>query len=62
MTALTAKVIAMFSLGYNVVPVIFIIPTFNVITIACTVILLQNVGGITSSTKKRNYEKVTYAE
>ncbi|MFL5789123.1 MAG: hypothetical protein ACJ748_13770 [Flavisolibacter sp.] len=62
MTALTAKVVAMLSLGYNVGPLIFIIPTFNVITIACTVIVLQNVRGKNSLTKKRNYEKVAYAE
>jgi hypothetical protein len=42
MTALTAKVIAMYSLGYNVIPVIFIIPTFNIITIACTLLLLKS--------------------
>jgi hypothetical protein len=35
MTALTAKVIAMRSLGYNVIPVIFIIPVFN----ACALVL-----------------------
>ena len=62
MTALTAKVIAMWSLGYNVVPVIFIIPTFNVITIVCTVLLLGNVGEKTPLTEKRNYEKLTYAK
>ena len=44
MTALTAKVIAMWSLGYNVVPVIFIIPSFNLVTILCTVIILKNIS------------------
>jgi hypothetical protein len=43
MTALTAKVIAMYSLGYNVIPVIFIIPTFNLITILSTVAILKNI-------------------
>ncbi len=62
MTALTAKVIAMSGLGYNVVPVIFIIPTFNVITIACTVVLLRNVDDGTPSPEKRAYEKLAYAE
>jgi hypothetical protein len=33
MTALTAKIIAMFNLGYNVFPVIYIIPTFNVVSL-----------------------------
>lgn len=33
MTALTAKVVAMALLGYNVIPVIFIIPLFNIISI-----------------------------
>jgi hypothetical protein len=42
MTALSAKVIAMASLGYNVVPVVFIIPTFNVISILCTAITLRD--------------------
>jgi hypothetical protein len=46
MTALTAKVIAMFILGYNVIPVIFIIPTFNIITIACAIILLNKITEI----------------
>lgn len=44
MTALTAKVIAMWSLGYNVVPVIFIIPSFNLITIICAIIILKNIS------------------
>lgn len=35
MTALSAKIIAMKILDYNVVPAIFIIPAFNVITIIC---------------------------
>lgn len=44
MTALTAKVIAMALLGYNVVPIIFIIPTFNVVSLVCTVLILQNIN------------------
>jgi hypothetical protein len=43
MTALTAKVIAMAVLGYNVIPVIFIIPAFNLLTILSSVVILRNV-------------------
>jgi hypothetical protein len=43
MCALTAKVTAMAILGYNVIPVVFIIPIFTLITIACTVIILRNI-------------------
>ena len=43
MTALSAKVIAMKILGYNVIPAIFIIPTFNLISIICTMILLRSI-------------------
>ncbi len=43
MTALSAKIIAMKMLGYNVIPAIFIIPAFNVITIICTVIILKSI-------------------
>lgn len=43
MTALSAKIIAMKILGYNVIPAILIIPAFNIITIICTVILLKNI-------------------
>ncbi len=43
MTALTAKVIAMSLYGYNVIPVILIIPTFNLLTIVCTIALLRNI-------------------
>jgi hypothetical protein len=42
MTALSAKIIAMKTLGYNVIPAIFIIPAFNIITIIGAVILLRN--------------------
>ncbi|HYF30212.1 MAG TPA: hypothetical protein VD993_03740 [Chitinophagaceae bacterium] len=43
MMALTAKVIAMKVLGYNVIPVIFIIPTFSILTLICAFILLKNI-------------------
>ena len=44
MTALTAKVIAMAILGYNVIPAVFIIPTFNLLTIICTVSILRGIN------------------
>lgn len=43
MAALTAKVIAMGMLGYNIIPVIFIIPTFAFMSIICSVFLLKNI-------------------
>lgn len=43
MTALSAKIIAMKTLGYNVIPAIFIIPAFNVITIICRLAILRSV-------------------
>jgi hypothetical protein len=43
MTALTAKVIAMALLGYNVIPVVFLIPTFNIVTVVCTIVILRKV-------------------
>jgi len=43
MTALTAKIIAMGINGYNIIPVVFIIPTFNLISIVCSTWLLKNV-------------------
>jgi len=43
MTALTAKVVSMSILGYNVIPVIFIIPVFNLLSIMCTIFILKNV-------------------
>ena len=57
MTALSAKVIAMFILGYNVVPVIFIIPTFNILTVTCTGAILKNVIELARSKKVKQYEK-----
>ena len=43
MTALSAKIIAMKMLGYAVIPAIFIIPAFNIITIICTIIILKSI-------------------
>jgi hypothetical protein len=43
MTALTAKIIAMAINGVNVVPVIFIIPTFNLITVICTFYMIKGI-------------------
>ena len=44
MIALTGKVIAMGMAGYNIIPVIFIIPSFGIISIICNILLLKNVG------------------
>lgn len=44
MTALTAKVIAMGIMGYNIIPVIFIIPTFALAAILCSAALLKKSG------------------
>ncbi|WP_181885010.1 hypothetical protein [Pontibacter diazotrophicus] len=43
MTALTAKVIAMALLGYNVVPVVFIIPLFNITAIVNACFMLKSI-------------------
>jgi hypothetical protein len=43
MTALTGKIIAMAVSGVNVFPAVYIIPTFNLITILCTFLLLRNI-------------------
>lgn len=43
MTALTAKIIAMAGHGVNVIPVIFIIPAINLITITCAVLMIKNI-------------------
>ncbi len=43
MTALTAKVVAMGFLGYNIIPVIFIIPVFNIISIGLAALMLKNI-------------------
>jgi hypothetical protein len=42
MTALTAKVVAMAILGYNVIPVIFIIPFFNIVSVALTFMMCRH--------------------
>lgn len=43
MTALVAKIIAMAINGVNVIPVIFIIPAINLITIKCAVLMIKNI-------------------
>ena len=43
MIALTAKVAAMSSLGFNVIPAIFIIPAFALTSIICSVLLLRSI-------------------
>lgn len=43
MIALSAKIIAMATYGANVVPVIFIIPLINIITIVCAVLMIKNI-------------------
>lgn len=57
MTALTAKVIAMALLGYNVIPVIFLIPAIHLLTIFSTVVILKNVVEPSSATKNVLSEK-----
>lgn len=49
MTALSAKIIAMKLLGYNVIPAIFIIPMFNLIAVICTISLLKNIKNISQN-------------
>lgn len=44
MTSLTAKIIAMADQGINVIPVVFIIPTINVIALICSVLMIKNIG------------------
>ncbi len=46
MTALTAKIIAMAMNDVNVIPVIFIIPTLNIITIICVYLMITNIQNI----------------
>ena len=43
MLALTAKVVAMRSLGQNVMPAIIIIPLFGIIAIICTLFIFNNI-------------------
>lgn len=42
MTALTAKIIAMALNNFNVIPVIFIIPSINIITILSSILMIKN--------------------
>jgi hypothetical protein len=44
MCALSAKVIAMASLGFNVVPAIFIIPAFAVVSVLLTIICVKKIN------------------
>ncbi|OFY44309.1 MAG: hypothetical protein A2X18_01500 [Bacteroidetes bacterium GWF2_40_14] len=44
MTALTAKIIAMAINGVNVVPAVFIIPLFNILSLICVIMLLKNIN------------------
>lgn len=57
-TALTAKVVAMYGLGYNVIPVIFIIPAFNLLTILSTIAIFKNIVALPVNTNKAIYENV----
>jgi hypothetical protein len=43
MTALVAKIIAMAMTGVNVIPVVFIIPTFLVLVIICSILLFRKI-------------------
>jgi hypothetical protein len=62
MTALTSKVIAMLVLGYNVIPVIFIIPSFNLLTVISTVAILKNLQEHRITIKKVRHEKLSYSQ
>jgi hypothetical protein len=50
MLALTAKVMAMGILGYNIIPVVYIIPSFALITLICFIIIFSKLK------TKLNYE------
>lgn len=43
MTALVAKIIAMAMAGVNVIPVVFIIPTFNILALTGAFVLFKNI-------------------
>jgi hypothetical protein len=43
MTALSAKVVAMGCLGFNIVPAVFIIPLFNILSLICSYIIVKGV-------------------
>ena len=57
MTALTAKVVGMLLAGFNVIPVIYIIPTLNLVTIVCTVVILKSINHRNAPYSANNYEK-----
>lgn len=46
MTALVAKIIAMANAGVNVIPVIFIIPTFDILAMISTYVLFINIKDV----------------
>lgn len=54
MLALTAKIIAMGILGYNIIPVVYIISTFTIVTIVCLVIVVLKLNN-------KNYHEITRA-
>lgn len=60
MTALTAKVLAMAFLGYPVMPVIVIIPAFNLAAIFCAATIFRNMTAPSFSTKQTRHEKHVY--
>ena len=43
MTALTAKLVAMGMAGQSIIPAVFVIPTFAVVSVACATVLLKNI-------------------
>lgn len=45
MTALTAKIIAMSVNGVNVIPAVFVIPSFNIIAILSLYLMIKNIKG-----------------
>jgi hypothetical protein len=47
MSSLTAKIIAMAMNGVNVIPVIFIIPVINIITILCAFLMIRSISSKT---------------
>ena len=51
MTALTAKIIAMGLDGYNIIPVVFIIPTFAATSVGCASLLLKNTATVSRASR-----------
>jgi len=47
MTALVAKIIAMWILGYNIIPAVFIVPVFAVVSVISSFLLLSNISSNT---------------